>query len=577
MSNKKKSRKPEAATKSKASEKPNKQEAKTTALHRDGMRETVESFVIALILAFMFKTFEAEAFVIPTGSMAPTLRGMHLDYETDQGLQTPVGVGSHGDITSRPTYAVDPLYGKWYPVHSEEKYNNGQSTVNPEIYSGDRILVSKVAYLFQDPKRWDVIVFKPPEDRHKNYIKRAVGLPGEVIKVSRGDVRVRKPGESEFEVATKPPQKMLAMMQLVYDTEFPSKELASLGWPNRWLSLDGEDDPWRFSNFGQHYSLQRSTSDLTWLRYQHVMPSFLDWKHLEQGIIPRPRRQLITDFSPYNDPSDHRNPYQLGVNWVSDLMIDARVTLQEIDSDAELRLELIKGGKPFQVRIDPNSGEASLWKEGTRLATSKQPTAIQEPGTYRIGFSNVDHQLRLWVNESLVEFDHSTQYESWSGMRPTEADLFPAGIGATGLTLETQRLRLLRDIYYIAAFPNGENQHDFQRKPIAPGEDNGEGWADFYSDPERWDVFAHGLRERLFAPLEDNQFLAFGDNSLSSSDSRLWSPSHPAVERRYLIGKAIFVYWPHGWTTDPYVSIPFRGSEFRFPFYPDFSRMKLIR
>src|SRR5215831_11257546 len=44
-------------------------------------RETVESVVIAFILAFLFRTFEAEAFVIPTGSMAPTLQGRHKDVE----------------------------------------------------------------------------------------------------------------------------------------------------------------------------------------------------------------------------------------------------------------------------------------------------------------------------------------------------------------------------------------------------------------------------------------------------------------------------------------------------------------
>ena len=42
-------------------------------------RETVESIVIAFVLAFLFRTFEAEAFVIPTGSMAPTLMGRHKD------------------------------------------------------------------------------------------------------------------------------------------------------------------------------------------------------------------------------------------------------------------------------------------------------------------------------------------------------------------------------------------------------------------------------------------------------------------------------------------------------------------
>ena len=43
------------------------------------MRETVESIAVAFVLAFLFRTFEAEAFVIPTGSMAPTLQGRHKD------------------------------------------------------------------------------------------------------------------------------------------------------------------------------------------------------------------------------------------------------------------------------------------------------------------------------------------------------------------------------------------------------------------------------------------------------------------------------------------------------------------
>ena len=43
------------------------------------MRETVESIALAVILAFLFRAFVAEAFVIPTGSMAPTLMGQHKD------------------------------------------------------------------------------------------------------------------------------------------------------------------------------------------------------------------------------------------------------------------------------------------------------------------------------------------------------------------------------------------------------------------------------------------------------------------------------------------------------------------
>src|SRR4051812_27738988 len=44
-----------------------------------GWRETIESIAMAVILALLFRGFVAEAFVIPTGSMAPTLDGRHKD------------------------------------------------------------------------------------------------------------------------------------------------------------------------------------------------------------------------------------------------------------------------------------------------------------------------------------------------------------------------------------------------------------------------------------------------------------------------------------------------------------------
>ena len=48
------------------------------------VRETIESIVIAFVLAFLFRTFEAEAFVIPTGSMSPSLQGRHKDVDCSE-------------------------------------------------------------------------------------------------------------------------------------------------------------------------------------------------------------------------------------------------------------------------------------------------------------------------------------------------------------------------------------------------------------------------------------------------------------------------------------------------------------
>src|SRR5437016_5094139 len=51
---------------------------------KEGHRETVEAIVVAMILALLVRGFEAEAFVIPTGSMAPTLMGRHKEITCPQ-------------------------------------------------------------------------------------------------------------------------------------------------------------------------------------------------------------------------------------------------------------------------------------------------------------------------------------------------------------------------------------------------------------------------------------------------------------------------------------------------------------
>ena len=51
---------------------------------------------------------------------------------------------------------------------------------------GDRIFVDKLSYRFHPPKRGDIIVFKYPLDRKKDFVKRLVGLPGDKIKIDAG-------------------------------------------------------------------------------------------------------------------------------------------------------------------------------------------------------------------------------------------------------------------------------------------------------------------------------------------------------------------------------------------------------
>ena len=54
------------------------------------------------------------------------------------------------------------------------------------IMTGDRIFGFRLSYLFKDPQRYDIVIFKYPDDESTNYIKRIIGLPGETIEVKEG-------------------------------------------------------------------------------------------------------------------------------------------------------------------------------------------------------------------------------------------------------------------------------------------------------------------------------------------------------------------------------------------------------
>ncbi len=63
------------------------------------------------------------------------------------------------------------------------------------IMEGDRIFGNRLAYLNSDPERFDIVIFKYPDDETKTYIKRVIGLPGETVEIRDGKVYIN--GSSE--------------------------------------------------------------------------------------------------------------------------------------------------------------------------------------------------------------------------------------------------------------------------------------------------------------------------------------------------------------------------------------------
>lgn len=62
--------------------------------------------------------------------------------------------------------------------------------MEPNLYTGERLLGNKLLYRLHPPRRGDIIVFRYPQDPRKIYVKRVVGLPGETVSIRDGVVMV---------------------------------------------------------------------------------------------------------------------------------------------------------------------------------------------------------------------------------------------------------------------------------------------------------------------------------------------------------------------------------------------------
>jgi len=55
------------------------------------------------------------------------------------------------------------------------------------INVGDRLVAFRLSYIFSDPERYDIVVFKYPDDEDTLFIKRIIGLPGETVSIRKND------------------------------------------------------------------------------------------------------------------------------------------------------------------------------------------------------------------------------------------------------------------------------------------------------------------------------------------------------------------------------------------------------
>ena len=58
------------------------------------------------------------------------------------------------------------------------------------LHVDDRVFGFRFAYLFEEPERYDVVMFQYPVDEEKTYIKRIIGLPGETVEIKNAEIYI---------------------------------------------------------------------------------------------------------------------------------------------------------------------------------------------------------------------------------------------------------------------------------------------------------------------------------------------------------------------------------------------------
>jgi len=383
--------------------------------------ENVECLAIAVVMALILKHFLIEAYKIPTGSMQPTILG-----NDEQGIF-------------------------------------------------DRVLVNKFSYLVDEPERYDVIVFKYPLDRSKNYIKRLIGLPGERLMIFHGDIftatRDDAGGFGPWQIARKPASVRDAILKTIY----PS-------------GADGEsfDDRFRVV-LGSHQIdgdeiALAADSKIMFGQGESVRDRYLDGYDPDWGIAV-----------PFHVP-------EFGEANCSDLAFGATVTAQ--DGARSVVLSLFADGIEHRAILDADgarieSGYRDTRGDGLLPVSVGAPVVVTSDGTIPLEtgrstdlrFLHVDQELVFEIDgEAALTFAYEIDRADASG--GGDAILYPEPRGSeneialavTGGGARIEDVTVQRDIHYLTT---------------------------------------NGRREQLFE-VPDDGLLAMGDNTQNSSDGRMW-------------------------------------------------------
>lgn len=559
------------------------------------IRDTIESIWIAIVLAFVLRAFLVEAFVIPTGSMAPRLMGEHYVLRCPScNYEFAFGHSPRERQSEDFSGACCPTCGR--PIENLSAFKH--------VKGGDRVLVLKYPYRFgfAQPKPWDVVVFKNPQDNTQNYIKRLIGLPGETIEIVHGDIFYKSSTDSPWRIRRKPPRAQKAMWQIVFDNDYrPDADRLGYASCPKWKCVSKSDEKnWEFRGHGRNFVFKGNSK----------------WSTLKLKIEPD---KFLPHYG-YNSPRvEATSQIDLSRDICTDLNLSC--TFHPLESDAKIALFLtsIEHGFRAEVHVDgtvelqctraisiktsaiPPVADRVEWYHdaGKKWTLKGKIDPLKVSKAHQLALTHVDFKVTLWVNgQAVLESsdddyypDHKKLTQRMRGILDRPIPKPRIRIAVSGGRSELRHVKLMRDVFYTCPYLSKTSGWygplgDYIRKLAA----DDEGWSvddiDGRSLPG-WGVMGRPIELKKHddpAKHDLDEFYVLGDNSPQSLDSRAWVLAAPSlrlydkkgspqyqlgtVPRYNMIGKAFFVYWPAGF------SVPGLGG---LSVIPNVGKMRLIR
>lgn len=477
----------------------------------DGAYHTLEWLITAFAGTLVFIFFHMQVYRIPTGSMAETLRGAHFrmrcqqcgyryDYDFLQEVyrrlyNVPPNVTPSQEVLIAPTSPRCPSCSYQEPAvkiaGDRKPYVYRDNKVLPgklqSVFKGDQIFVLKCIYQFFEPKRWDVIVFKNPQEPKINYIKRLIAGPGETVQLIDGDVYI------DGQIARKPDAVQEELWMVIYDNDFQpvlpdEKGFANGVWRQPFENRTG--GKWNLAAAGPSvFKLDDVGGTVSRLWYNPNIGSNFQATYA------------------YDDPAHYG-----AMPVCSDLMVRCHAA---IGPDSAFGVRLSKYGIAYEgwIYADGRAAIVRIAPDGTVETLAKGHPHVNG-GAEVFRFANVDHLLRLEYGAWRLEYDLGLGVDAVGTNRQIEPVVELAGRGA----IQLRHIGVYRDIHYTDGYRATETQ------PLTLGDD---------------DFFACGDNSPASSDSRLWKGPGIGNNGIE----------YPAgiVPREYLVGKAVFVHWPGGW------------------------------